>query len=129
AYQDYQSALITAQKASKALNLQLDLRELSPVADTAIGLSFPYYTCKSIDEDMQAPDTTCYIARGNSNDGDYISIEYSSAYTGFARAYYIVVVSCRPKNDAPMKALLNKVKSKFKDAYIKRSIVYICCMN
>lgn len=126
---DYKSALNTALKASKSLNIQLDLRELSPVSDTSIGLSFPFYTCKSINEELIPPDTTCYIARGSNNDGDYISIEYSSAYSGFARGYYIVIVSSGKKGNKNMRTLLTQVKAKFKDAYIKSSMVYICCLN
>jgi hypothetical protein len=125
---DYKSALLVAQKASKSLNINLDLRELSPVSDTAIGLSFPYLSCKSIYEDIIPPDTNCYIARGRSDDGDYISIEYSSAYSSFARGYYIVVVSSGLKASNSMKSLLAKVKTKFKDAYIKSSWIYVCCM-
>ncbi len=122
---DYKSALNTALKASKSLNIQLDLRELRPVSDTSIGLSFPYYTCKSINEDLIPPDTTCYIARGSNNDGDYISIEFSSAYSGFARGYFSSV----KKGNKNMRTLLTQVKAKFKDAYIKSSSVYICCFN
>lgn len=125
---DYKSALKVAQKASKSLNIKLDLRELSPVSDTSIGLSFPYYTCKSIYEDLTPTDTCCYIARGRADDGDYISIEYSSAYSSFARGYYIVVVSSGLKTSTSMKSLLTKVKTKFKDAYIKSSVIYVCCM-
>ncbi len=125
---DYKSALITAKKAAKSLNIKLDLRELSPVPDSLGGLSFPYYSCKSIYEDIETKDTTCYFARGKlQDDGEYISIEYSSAYKGFAEGYYIVVVSSEKKGNKNMQSLLTRVKSKFTSAYIKSSIVSMCC--
>ena len=126
---NYRTALAVAQKASKELNIKMDLRELSPVTDTALGLSLPYISCKSMYEDIVPPDTCCYIARGRSDDGEYISIEYSSAYDGFARGYYIVIVSSGMKAENGMKKLLNRVKTKFKDAYIKSSWVYVCCLR
>lgn len=125
---DYKSALITANKAAKSLNIKLDLRELSPVPDSLGGLSFPFYSCKSMFEDLVPPDTTCYFARGTlQDDGEYISIEYSSAYKGFTKGYYIVIVSSEKKGNKNMQSLLTRVKSKFNSAYIKSSIVSMCC--
>lgn len=121
---DYQSALSSAQKAAKALEVKLDLRGLINTNDTLIGLSLPSDTCMKYSED-----SVCYIARGRWDDGTYISIEYSNAYEAFAKGYYIVVVGSADNKNAELKSTLKKVKIKYRNAYIKTSKVYMCCMH
>ncbi len=121
---NYKFALQVAQRASKDLNLELDLRDLGPSTDTTIGLSMPKDSCIKYWES-----NTCYLARGRGDDGDYVSIEYSNAYSGFARGYYIVVVASGLKKDPKMAASLKRVKAIYKDAYSKVSKVYMCCMH
>lgn len=121
---NYAFALQFAQKASKDLSIKLDLRDLGPTSDTAIGLSMPKDSCLKYWED-----NTCYLARGRSDDGEYISIEYSNAFSGFARGYYIVVVASGLKKDPKMAASLKRVRAIYKDAYSKVSKVYMCCMH
>lgn len=119
---DYKSALNTAKKASKELNLTLDLRDLAPCDDPITGLTIP------IDENDEQGGYI-YVPRGRNDDGDFISIEYTTAYVDFAKGYYIVVASCGNPKDKKMKALLKKVKAKYPDAYIKTSLVYMGCID
>lgn len=125
---DYNSALLTAQKACKALDIKLDLRSLMPDSDTIYGLTLPVDTCLKYWGDLNDyQDSTCYIARGRYDDGVYISIEYSSQYYSFAKGYYIVMVDSGSKGDSELKKTLEKVKTRYPDAYINTSKVYMCC--
>jgi len=121
---DYKSALLTAQKASKALDIKLDLRGLINANDTLVGLTLPSDSCLKY-----SGDSICYIARGRWDDGTYISIEYSNAYQSFAKGYYIVVVGSAENKNLELKAILKKAKTKYPTAYIKTSKVYMCCMH
>jgi hypothetical protein len=127
---DYKSALQTAQNAAKGLNIKLDLRGLIPDKNPHIGLSLPADTCiKYSEQEGGDGDSSCYMARGRWDDGVYISIEYSNAYDGFSKGYYIVIVGSSSEKDPALMATLEKVKTKYSDAYIKASKVYMCCMH
>jgi hypothetical protein len=128
---DYKVALQTAQKAAKGLAIKLDLRGLIPSKDKFIGLSLPADTCAKYSEEEFGvkDDSPCYLARGRWDDGIYISIEYSTAYKEFREGYFIVVVGSSGEKDPPLMAALEKVKTKYSDAYIKISKVYMCCMH
>ena len=75
------------------------------------------------------PDSTCYVARGRFDDGEYISIEYSSAYEAFAAGYYVVLAASGFKGNGAIHATLDRVRLKYPDAYIKTSRVYLCCFH
>jgi hypothetical protein len=127
---DYKTALQTAQNAARELNFKLDLRGLIPDKNPHIGLSLPADTCiKYSEEEGGDGDSSCYMARGRWDDGVYISVEYSNAYAGFSKGYYIVVVGSSDEKDRALMAALEKVKTKYSDAYIKASKVYMCCMH
>ena len=127
---DYKNALQTAQEAAKGLNIKLDLRGLVQDQNTHIGLSLPADTClKYTEEEEGVRDSSCYMARGRWDDGIYISIEYSNAYQGFSKGFYIVVAGSSDNKDEALIETLNKVKTKYSDAYIKSSKVYMCCMH
>ena len=127
---DYKAALLTAQTAAKGLSIKLDLRGLVRDQNTHIGLSLPADTClKYTEEEEGVRDSSCYMARGRWDDGTYISIEYSDAYSGFSKGYYIVVVASGDKWDNALAKTLEKVKTKYGDAYIKSCKVYMCCMH
>lgn len=127
---DYNSALQTARKAAKDLGIKLDLRGLVRDQKTHIGLSLPADTClKYTEEEEGVRDSSCYMARGRWDDGIYISIEYSGAYQGFSKGFYIVVAGSSDNKDEALIATLIKVKTKYADAYIKSGTVYMCCMH
>ena len=68
-----------------------------------------------------------YIPRGRYDAGNFISIEYSSAYEGFTKGYYIVVISSGKREK--VQSVLAKVQKHYSDAYIKDSDVYVGCMH
>jgi hypothetical protein len=117
---DYREALEFSNKASKQFKIKLDLRNLT--SNEKLGLSFSEKECN--DGGFDFP---CYISRGRSDDGEYISIEYSDAFTGFNPKYYIVVAASG--SEKTLKPMLKKVKKEIKDAYIKKAKVYIGCMH
>lgn len=118
----YEDALRTAKAAAAKLKVKLNLRGLKP--NKAIGLSWSKKVCET--DWFESP---CYVARGRYDDGEYISIEYSSAYDGFKEGYYIVIVAGGAQGDAAVKKSLTKARKQYKDAYAKLSKVYIGCMH
>ena len=116
---EYKKAKAEAIKASQLLKQKLDLRALTP--NGKAGLT---YSEKACENEGGYP---CYIARGRYNDGDYVSIEWSNAFTGFAKGYYIVVVCSGNKTETNL--ILSKAKKIFKDAYSKQTNVYVGCMH
>lgn len=119
---DYTAALNQANKVAAGTGLRLDLRGLKPAKAT--GLSFADSSC--IQEFGEAP---CYVPRGRYDEGDYVSIEYSDAYTGFRPGYYIVVAASGEPGSAELRAKQAKVRRIEPTAYVKKSKVYICCMH
>ena len=114
---DYDSALKRAEDASEQLGLDFKTRGYYP--DEESGL-------KS-DEVCGCGESHGYIARGRYDDGEYVSIEYSSSFKSFADGYYIVILASGRRKD--LKPFLTKVKAFYNDAYIKNSKVYIGCMH
>lgn len=126
-----QSCFADGSEGGKRAAIKLDLRGLIPSKDKFIGLSLPADTCAKYSEEEFGvkDDSPCYLARGRWDDGIYISIEYSTAYKEFREGYFIVVVGSSGEKDPPLMAALEKVKTKYSDAYIKISKVYMCCMH
>ena len=116
----YAEAKTFAETASKQTSIKLDLRSLSPIKKE--GLTMPKKDCE--ENGFEYPS---YVARGRSDNGEYISIEYSNAYTEFAKGYYIVVASSGDKKKC--NSTLLKVKKIYKTAYLKESLVYVGCMH
>jgi hypothetical protein len=116
----YAAAKKVAIEASKKYKMKLDYRDLTP--HKKLGLTLSKKDCEAEGWDYPA-----YVARGRYDSGEFVSIEYSNAYDGFAKGYYIVIVA---SGDAPeCKATLQKVKSTYKTAYIKQTEVYVGCMH
>ncbi len=125
---DYSAALFTVKEASKKLGIKINLKYLVPDKDSLIGLSLSKAEKDSIKASPFDYDTV-YVPRGRWDDGIYISIEYSNRYDNFSKGYYLVMVGSGFKKDPQVAKTLKKVKTKYPDAYIKRSKVYICCMH
>jgi hypothetical protein len=118
---NYADAKKFAQTSSKQLHFKLDLRGLSPNKET--GLTMTKKECKENSFEFPA-----YVARGRyDNNAEYISVESSDAFKGFARGYYIVIVNSGDKEE--MDKTLLKVKATYKTAYVKQSEVYMGCMH
>ncbi len=115
----YTEADKVAQQAAKKLNVKLDYRNLEP--NKKIGLTLP--------KDTEDPEASYpfYYARGRFDNGNYISIEYSNAYVGFAKGYYIVIASSG--DIAAVKKDAIAARKYYKQAYVKNTKVYVGCMH
>ena len=116
---NYAAAKKTAEEAARTLSLKLDLRGL--VANKKTGLTYSKADCEN------EGGYPCYIARGRYDDGSYISIEYSSAFNGFSKGYYIVVAASGDKS-ITSPALAN-TKKYYPSAYVKQTDIYMGCMH
>jgi hypothetical protein len=119
---DYKAAIATAKQAASRLNKKLDLRGLSP--NKKMGLTMSQADCEGIGY-------PCYQARGDGNafNDSYISVEYSNAYKGFAKGFYIVVAAITSVKSASLKAQLAAINQLYPDAYAKRTYIWFGCMH
>ena len=119
---DYATAKNFAIEVSKKLGKSLDLNGLKP--NRELGLTFSKEDCESYGY-------PCYIPRGegNAENSDYISVEYSNGYEGFAKGYYIVVAGIGDPNSAFLTRVLANAKRYYKDAYAKQTKVWFGCMH
>lgn len=113
----YSAALKSAQKVAYKMGIPINLRD-----------------CYKANEEGLTSSVICgcgekhgYIPRGRFDDGEYISIEYSSSYESFAPNYYIVIISSG--DDEAVKSLLSKSQEFNKSAFVKKSKVYMGCMH
>lgn len=83
----------------------------------ALGLSHSKTLCEDANQNYP-----CYIARGY-KDGVYVSIEYTDAYDGFTKGYYVVMVA----NGIYAKQNLKKIKKYVPDAYVKNIRLWAGC--
>ncbi|MBN4071289.1 hypothetical protein JYT72_02145 [Crocinitomix catalasitica] len=114
----YNRALKKAQLACNKLGLTLDLRNM--------------YKDQRLNGLTSSEICECgawhgYFPRGKDDDGNYISIEYSSRYPTFAEGYFIVIVSSGDRSD--VESVFSKVREHYPDAYIKDEDVFLGCMH
>ncbi len=109
---NYEAIKKQASEVAKKINYKLNLRDLEYNKDE--GLSFSKDICA--EQGMEYP---TYIPRGYWDAGEYVSIEYSSAYEGFTPGYYLIIVSSHDKGSPELKTALQHVKKFYKSAYIK----------
>ena len=119
---NYEAMKILAEKASENLGYELNLRGLSYNKD--IGLTFSETDC--LEEEMDYP---CYSRRGLWDDGEYVSIEYTTNYKEFTPELYIIVVSSHDKGANELTEALEHTKKYYKNAYIKYSEIYMGCRH
>lgn len=116
---NYAEAKKIAEETSTKTNLKLDLRGLVPNNKT--GLTTPK---KDLLEGEFFPQ---YYSRGRYDDGEYVSIEYSDAFDGFTKGFFIVVTCSGNKKEA--NNALKKMKLLYKTAYVKHTKIYVGCMH
>jgi hypothetical protein len=109
-----------AEKAAKSTGLPFKNKKIA--ADSSIGATFPKDTC-----DAAGYNHPCYWARGTYDNGDYISIEYSDSFYGFASGYFMVIASSGDLAD--VKKAKEKIRTLYPKAYIKTTKVYVGCMH
>ncbi len=120
----YDAALKRAKEASEKLGYPLDLRELHE--NKEIGLSFSKKVCE---EDICGGGLSypIYIPRSDWGDSQYISVEYSDAFDGFSKGYYIVVVASGEKGSSEVNETLLEARKFYSDAYAKTCGVWMGC--
>ena len=116
----YTAAKTVAVEAASKLKLKLNLRGLKP--NKGIGLTQTTKECEG-----NGWDYPCYVSRGRYDDGEFVTIDYSDAFKGFAKGYYIVTSASG--DAASIKKALIKVKQLYKTAYAKQTEVYIGCLH
>ena len=120
ASKDWDTARSTASQAAQALALEIKV-EVEP--HPTEGLTFSREACEG-EGGFGYP---CYVARGRYDDGEFVSVEWSSAYEGFTPGLYIVVVASG--SEAEVKKHLDAARDVYGDAYIKKAKVYMGCMH
>jgi hypothetical protein len=116
----YVEAKKIATAAALKLSIKTDLRGLKPNKES--GLTFSKQQCKEDGWEFPA-----YVSRGRMDGGEYVSIEYSNAFKGFEKGYYIVVTSSGDAAD--VNKSLAKVKKIYNTAYTKQAEIYMGCMH
>lgn len=111
-----------------------DAKKIALEAQEKLELEYPtssYYPDKKegfkTDEICGCGEIHSYFPRGSHDNGNYISIEYSSAYEGFTEGYYIVIVSSGQKESVQRE--LPEAQKHYEQAYIKNSEIYVGCMH
>jgi len=119
---DYADALRFAKRASRWLDVPLDLRGL--IHDPEHGLTWSRESCA---EDPLYP-YPCYTARGRwEGTKHYVSIERSDAYRSMRPGFFVVIAATgEPKE---MQAFAVSVRKKIPDAYAKAEDVYHGCLH
>ncbi len=120
--QDLKEAQRIAKTASTKTGFALKDTKLQ--ADELIGASFCEDSCK-----VYGWEFPCYVGRGRYDDGVYVSVEYSNAYSGFKKGLFIVIAANGNKTEKEMKDAMTKVKLHYPKSYIKTTKVYIGCMH
>lgn len=116
---DWDIARSTASQAAQGLALEIKV-EVEPLPDG--GLTFTKETCES--SEFEYP---CYVPRGRFDDGEYVSVEYSTQYKGFTPGLYIVVIASGEMEKVQQQ--LAAAKEMYPDAYIKKAPVYMGCLH
>ncbi|RZK98177.1 MAG: hypothetical protein EOO62_26885 [Hymenobacter sp.] len=121
---DYAAALAGARQAAAKLARPLKLAGYQP--NKELGLSASKAECTGGGYEFP-----CYVPRGQggAEDSDYLSIEFSDGYTGFAKGYYIVVAALAPPNSEALRQTLARVQRAYPTAYAKRTSVWFGCMH
>lgn len=121
---DYRAALLTARQAARQLQLPLDLEGYHP--HPIAGLTLSKADCANSGFDYPA-----YIPRGYglAADSAFVSIEYSSGYSEFAKGYYLVVAAVGQPGARVVRQAISASRRWYADAYGKRTRVYVGCMH
>ena len=114
---DYQEAVGVATKASEKLGVKFENEYLEYSKEKGI-----YFSLNLLDSLYAGK----YWPRRYAD--DYISLENSSDYEGFAPGYIIVVGGVFHEKGRAQKALA-RVKEFYSDAYVKKARMYMGCIH
>ena len=117
----FDEATRVARETAAACGLPLNLRG---ALQKGRGLTFSEERCEE-----SGFDYPCYVARGRYDDGVYVSVEWSSAYSSFAKDRYVVIAASGDQGADEIPKTLAAVQPKFPDSYRKSSKVYMGCIH
>jgi hypothetical protein len=117
---NYDAMKKMASEVSEKLDYELELRGLD--YNKEIGLTFSEDECNDSEYDFP-----WYARRELWDEGEYVSIEYTTDYDGFTPELYIIVVSSHDKGSQELTDALEHTKKYYKNAYIKYSEFYMGC--
>ena len=118
----YAEARRVAATAARRLSLKLDLRRAR--SDGHGGLTFSPADCKA--NDWEHP---CYVARGRTDDGAYVSIDEAGRFFDAEEQGYLVILGSGPKNDPSTRAVAEKARALFPSAELRTDDVWQGCIH
>jgi hypothetical protein len=118
----FKEATQSAAKAAADLGVALNLRGLSPNLRT--GLTSSKEDC--VRSELPYP---CYVPRGRSDDGTYVSVEWSSKYELVARGLYVVMIASGVPGSSQTRRMLAAARRVYPAAYARRARVYVGCTH
>lgn len=110
---EFESAAVAAEAAIQ-LQIPLDLRRL--VHDEKHGLAWPQEICA---QEALFP-YPCCVAHGRFDDGVYLSIERSDAYSDFAPGFFIVIAASGAPEAPELVKTVAAARLVYADAYTKQ---------
>lgn len=118
----YAEARRVAGAAARQLGLKLQLRGARP--DGHGELTFSRAECEANDWDYP-----CYVARGRSDDGAYVSIDDASRFFDYDQRGYLVILGSGPKGNPSLRALAEKARALFPSAELRTDDVSEGCIH
>ncbi len=119
---NYSIARKFAIEAGKKLKKEVRFGGLTPNPKTGLTMSRT---------DCETYGYPCYIARGEGDaaNSKFISVEYSNAYEGFAKGYYIVVAGMVEPKSVELVTEMQKIRTVYKNVYAKQTRVWFGCLH
>ncbi len=118
----YREARALADLAASRLSLRRDWR--GAVADGRGGLTFSRRVCAASGRDYP-----CFITRGRSDDGQYVSIDDASMLFERPTKGYVVVLGSGPAGAPALRALVEKARGPFPAVSLVTETVYQGCIH
>jgi hypothetical protein len=116
----FKEATRFAAQAAAELGVALNLRGLS--SNLRTGLTASKEECAR--SELPYP---CYVPRGRSDDGTYVSVEWSSTYDMVARGLYVVMIASGVPGSSATRRMLEAARRVYPAAYVKRASLYVGC--
>ena len=118
----FNEATRSAAQVAAELGVALNLRGLS--SNLRTGLTASKEECAR--SELPYP---CYVPRGRSDDGTYVSVEWSSTYDLVARGLYIVMIASGVPGSSETRRMLEAARRVYPAAYAKRATLYVGCRH
>lgn len=118
----YDRALEEARLTAKRLRMKVDLRGLHPNRETGLSIT-------KADADSNGWEYPTDYPRGRWDDGNYVSIEWSSDFDNQPKGRYMIVVASGYTGEEWLKASLAGTRKVYPRATLVTSKVFMGCMH